>query len=178
MKTKAKTKVAAKAKAKAEPKVAPEAAPKPAQTGKQIKKQAGGRIENKTRGEGRVAINLVCIEEEKILLVQKGDVWILPGGKPKTGENDEVCLLRELREELPRSEFTLGDFYEQFKGTTPTTRDELTARVYWGDRDNETLTGGGEISDACFFNQDEAAEVEVSDITQLIIDKLIEDGHL
>ena len=49
----------------------------------------------------RKVIDIVTIRNNKILLVRKGKIWILPGGKPKKDEGELQCLLREMREELP-----------------------------------------------------------------------------
>lgn len=47
-------------------------------------------------------IGLVDVTDEGLLVVLKhgGRTWILPGGKPEIGEDDETALLREIDEEL------------------------------------------------------------------------------
>lgn len=47
-------------------------------------------------------IELLLIREGHLLVVRKrgGTLWILPGGKPNEGEDDETALRREVLEEL------------------------------------------------------------------------------
>lgn len=47
-------------------------------------------------------IGLVDVNDEGLLVVLKhgGGTWILPGGKPEIGEDDQAALLREIDEEL------------------------------------------------------------------------------
>lgn len=47
-------------------------------------------------------IGLLLIRGRKLLVVRKrgGNLWILPGGKPEAGEDDEATLRREVHEEL------------------------------------------------------------------------------
>ncbi len=54
----------------------------------------------------RVTCALIRNEENEILIVQRGEKsdhpfkWEFPGGKVISGENDEDCIIREIREEL------------------------------------------------------------------------------
>ena len=50
----------------------------------------------------RKAISAAIVSNGRIIVVKKGDVWILPGGKPDGNETDQQCLTRELGEELPK----------------------------------------------------------------------------
>ena len=47
-------------------------------------------------------IGLLLVRNGKLLVVRKreGTLWILPGGKPEPGEEDEQALRREILEEL------------------------------------------------------------------------------
>src|SRR6266511_588816 len=49
-----------------------------------------------------VKIGLAVTEENRLLVVRKkgGRSYILPGGKPEQGEDDQQALLREIDEEL------------------------------------------------------------------------------
>jgi 8-oxo-dGTP diphosphatase len=54
-------------------------------------------------------INVICaiiLKEEKILVTQRSEKmklplkWEFPGGKLESGESEEECILREIKEEL------------------------------------------------------------------------------
>lgn len=48
----------------------------------------------------RKTINVAIINRKKLLLVRKGQSWLLTGGKPESDESDLECLCREVWEEL------------------------------------------------------------------------------
>lgn len=118
----------------------------------------------------RIAINLICIKDSKLLLVCKKGVWILPGGKPQHDEGDEGCLERECMEEIAVA-IKVGKHFTTVVGTTPHTGDQLVARAYLGEVSGEVFPQN-EISDAQFFTPDEINGLTVSDITLKIIKQL------
>jgi len=81
----------------------------------------------------RTAINAAIISARRILLVQKNETWILPGGKPEEGEEDSACLGREFGEELSGTQLENLSYYGEFEGRTPHTGDVLAAKVYFAD---------------------------------------------
>jgi len=125
----------------------------------------------------RIAINALCIRANKVLLLQKKETWILPGGKPEPGEDDLACLARENSEELPDSVFRIGELYGEYPGVTPHSHTELTARVYFGEVEG-SITPNAEINEACFFSREEFDQLNVSEITKKILDSAVETGHL
>lgn len=124
----------------------------------------------------RKAINLIAIQDKKILLTKKKQVWILPGGKPEAEETDLECLSRELAEELPKL-IVIDDFkpYKSFSGKTPHKGDMLEAITYFATVEGE-ITPSMEITEAGWFNDFDA--INLSDITAKIIDALKTDGFI
>lgn len=123
----------------------------------------------------RKAVCVVVIENGCILLVQKHETWILPGGKPEAGESDVQCLLREVGEELPNLKLQNLKYFGAFIGITPHKNDELRAEVYFADSDGE-ITTAAEINMAKWVKKPE--ECNLSDITQKIVLSLRKEGHL
>lgn len=115
----------------------------------------------------RIAINLICIKDEKLLLVCKKGVWILPGGKPDRDESHHQCLERECLEEITVS-IRIGRYFTTITGTTPHTGDQLTAHAYLGDVLDEVFPQN-EISGAQFFTASELDCLDISEITRKII---------
>jgi 8-oxo-dGTP diphosphatase len=123
----------------------------------------------------RKAICVVVIENGCILLVQKHETWILPGGKPEDGESDIQCLIREVSEELPSLRLQNPKYIGAFTGITPHKNDELCAEVYIANSDGE-ITTAAEINAAKWVNEPE--EYNLSDITRKIVLSLHQNGYL
>lgn len=126
----------------------------------------------------RKAIDLLVILDSRILLARKGDVWILPGGKPEAGESDLECLYREGREELGTGVFA-ENFYKSFKGRAPHKKDILQADVYFCSLMNyENLfpRKGDSIKEIKFVSN--PFDYNLSEITRGVVDSLVQDGYL
>lgn len=124
----------------------------------------------------RKAVNLAVICEGEILLVRKKDVWILPGGKPKKEESNLDCLVREFKEELSGTKIIINSYYKPFVGETPYKKDNLKAEVYFGKIKEKLGKPSSEIRDRRFVSDFE--KYNLSDITEKIINSLIEDNYL
>ena len=61
------------------------------------------------------AICAAVIQYGQLLIVEKKNIWILPGGKPKLGENDFSCLIIEVSEYLSGTKIVVGNYYKLFK---------------------------------------------------------------
>jgi len=124
----------------------------------------------------REAICVAIIRNKKVLIVQKGKVWILPGGKPKEGEPDLHCLLREIEEEIPGIQVLNFGFYKEFEGRTPHQGDMLTARVYTANAGHGNPVPTAEINAIAWTSSTE--EYHLSDITKQVIYSLQCDGFI
>ena len=126
----------------------------------------------------RKAINLLVLKNKEILLVRKGKVWILPGGKPERDESDLECLCREVKEEVG-VDSVVENFYNSFTGKTPHKGDLLQAEVYFGwlKYDKQLFQREGDsIKEAKFVKQ--PLNYPLSEITRKIIGSLVKDGYL
>lgn len=123
----------------------------------------------------RKAVSVVIIKNGQILLVRKQVTWILPGGKPQTGESDIDCLLREVGEELPGISLSNLRYFDTFTGITPHKGDELLAEIYFADAEGD-ITPSAEINAAEWTNTPET--YKLSDITQRVIISLRQNGYL
>lgn len=128
----------------------------------------------------RTAISAAIIRNKKILLVEKKETWILPGGKPEPCDEGSSlnCLHREVEEELPRIKMINIYYYKDFQGITPYTGDTLEARVYFVDIKGDERITGEEISKSKWMLYSEMPKYKLSDITQKIIDSLKKDEYL
>jgi len=126
----------------------------------------------------RTAIDAAIIKNSKLLLVRKELTWILPGGKPKIGENDLECLCREIDEELSGTKIKDIHFYNQFEGKTPHKGDLLRAKVYFANIDGQlySVRNGDSISEVKWVNN--FSQYNLSDITSKIVSSLQQDRYI
>lgn len=100
----------------------------------------------------------------------------MPGGKPKKGETDINCLIREITtEEIPGTELTNFRFYGKFRGKTPHRGDILLAKVYLTEIQGK-IKPGAEIVDVRWVKKPE--NYKLSEITEKIIKDLQNKGYL
>ncbi|MDO8560993.1 MAG: NUDIX hydrolase [bacterium] len=80
----------------------------------------------------RKIANAAIIRDNRVLLVQEKDrtVWTFPGGGIETHESDEMCLRRELREELEGIESVAFAFLTFFYGTSVASVDSILIFLY------------------------------------------------
>ena len=63
-------------------------------------------------------VNAAIIQDGKILMVRKNQVWIFPGGKMEPGESDLEILTREVSEELSGTKLKNEQFFTSIEGIT------------------------------------------------------------
>ena len=124
----------------------------------------------------RIAIGAAIIQEGRLLLVKKKESWILPGGKPETGESDLACLCREVAEELSGTRLRVTRYFGEFYGRSPHTRDLIQVRVYFADLESELGLPGQEIGDSAWVA--DPCDYTLSKITSQIFRSLQRFGYL
>lgn len=128
----------------------------------------------KKEAPGRPIIGAVIIKNRKLLLVRKEDFWILPGGKPKSNENDLQCLLREVYEEL-QVKILRPIFFTTVEGTSPRKGYAIIVYVYTAEIDGEP-TANSEISELCWAGY--KTKRNLSEATQRVLEILHNKGYL
>jgi 8-oxo-dGTP pyrophosphatase MutT (NUDIX family) len=115
--------------------------------------------------------NIIVIINGAVLLVLKKNTWILPGGKHEPGESDKECLLRECSEELPGSFVEIGPKLGAFEGFTPHSKEPVTSTVFFGNI-RGSIVAGAEIDRAQWFVKNDLEEIQVSELTRLILNTI------
>lgn len=131
----------------------------------------------------RRAVSAAFLQNKEIVIVRKGETWILPGGKPLPNEPDRKCLKRELGEELPN--LTYGNFfyYGKFIGTTPHQGDVLEADVYLSElKDQANIRTSNNpdenVKEARIVGYGQLRDFQFSDITLKILESLRRDSYI
>lgn len=126
----------------------------------------------------KTVIDGVCIQDNRILLVKKKDIWILPGGKIEVSEEKNDCLIREFKEELPSIAISIKEFYKSFNGVTPFSKSEVVVEIFFIEIIGDDISTSREILDSKFFKKEELMNLKISDITREILNNLEKDGYL
>ncbi len=127
----------------------------------------------------RTAISAAVISNGPLLIVRKRKTFILPGGKPNKAEPDEECLRREFAEELNGTRIKDIRFYREFKGITPHEGDLLKCRVYFASLDGALMgvSRADSVNSYAWVNRAEITKYKLSDITDKVVNSLINDGY-
>ena len=123
----------------------------------------------------KTVIDAIIINDKKeLLVVNKNGKWILPWGKSELGETHEDTLERELFEEIgvnidPDSDLQL---FRTFRWTTPFSKRQVKVSAYLVDILSEKFVFKSEICDCRFWNKEELAKLQLSEITADIVEAL------
>ena len=120
----------------------------------------------------RVLVSLVAVRRNRILLVQEGHLWTLPGGTPKGRESDLSCLLGALQS-MPCIDRASLKPLGIWLGEPPYVQGTTECRAYWGDILQEAPLRGTSLKYA-----EEALTLNLCEISRLIIRNLAFSGLL
>ena len=110
-----------------------------------------------------------------MLVVRKDGSWLLPGGKPETGESDLECLCREVHEELSKTKLKNIRYYGEFIGKTHV-GEEFKTKVYLADIDGKLGKPSGEIIASVWIN--DINNYIFSNMNSMVIGSLINENYL
>ncbi len=115
-----------------------------------------------------MAIQVVDIIVERkgmILLIKRGDFWILPGGEIEQGEDEMQCLQEVVAREMnDRVDCIFRKLEKTIKGVSPVRPGEVEVSVYVGDIISEKMSDGKDCN-AHWFSRDSLSAIRLSNIT-------------
>lgn len=115
-------------------------------------------------------VNGIVLQNSNYLLVRKGDTYIFPGGKPRSGESDVDCLKREFRERLSGAEIRRIRPYGFFEGISSHKNEPIQVAVYLLDLEGKLGETSAEISERLFADKQDS--FNISETTAQIIANL------
>ena len=119
-----------------------------------------------------MAINVVDIIVERrgmILLVKRGDFWILPGGEIEPGESELACLEEVVSKEMNdqvASVFRKLD--KTIKGMSPVRPGEVEVSLYVGDISSKKMSDVKDCN-AHWFRRESLSALRLSNITKDVL---------
>ncbi|MFP4567512.1 MAG: NUDIX domain-containing protein [Candidatus Woesearchaeota archaeon] len=124
----------------------------------------------------RKVISAIIIKNNELLLTQKKQTWILPGGKPNENETDLECLTREIAEELTDTKIHNLKFYKDFYDFAPHKKDLIQVKTYFAEINTTNPQPSNEINAISWANN--STYKKLSGATTQILNSLTKDKYL
>jgi ADP-ribose pyrophosphatase YjhB (NUDIX family) len=129
--------------------------------------------------EKKNVANCISIVSNRLLLVRKKGLWILPGGKRESGEGFMAALERECAEEIPGAEVGIiphtGTVVAH--GISAHVGYPITVWAYFCEVTGD-MTPAAEISESRYVPAEDLRALPLSPITRSIVNKLFFDRSL
>lgn len=120
-----------------------------------------------------MAIKVVDIIVERkgmILLIKRGDYWILPGGEMAEGDREmtrlEEVVSREMNDEVA---CIFRKLEKTIKGYSPVRLDDVEVTVYVGDITSKKMSDVRDCN-AHWFSRETIRSIRISNITKAVLD--------
>jgi ADP-ribose pyrophosphatase YjhB (NUDIX family) len=114
-------------------------------------------------------VDIIVERRGKILLIKRGDFWILPGGELEPGEDELECLEKVVSREMKDQVSSIFHKLENtIKGPSPVRDGDVEVSIYVGDIGKKM----SEVRDcnAHWFSRESIATIRLSNITKDVLD--------
>lgn len=121
-------------------------------------------------------IDIIVERKGKILLVKRGEFWILPGGEIEPGENELECLEKVVSREMKdKVSCIFKKLDKTITGASPVRPGDVEVTVYVGDISSEKMS---EVKDcnAHWFSRESICSLRLSNITREVLKSYFEEG--
>jgi ADP-ribose pyrophosphatase YjhB (NUDIX family) len=119
-----------------------------------------------------MAIKVVDIIVERkgmILLIKRGDFWILPGGEIEQGEDEIKCLEEVVAREMnDRVDCIFRKLEKTIKGISPVRPGEVEVSIYVGDISSAKMSDVRDCN-AHWFSRESISAIRLSNITKDVL---------
>ena len=114
-------------------------------------------------------VDIIVERRGKILLIKRGDFWILPGGELEPGEDELECLDKVVQREMKDQVSSIFHKLEKtIKGPSPVRDGDVEVSIYVGDIGKKM----SEVIDcnAHWFSRESISTIRLSNITKSVLD--------
>lgn len=122
-------------------------------------------------------VDIIVERKGMILLVKRGNFWILPGGEIEPGEDEMECLQEVVAREMKdRVSCIFRKLENTIKGVSPVRPGEVEVSVYVGEITKEKMS---ELKDcnAHWFSRESLPAIRLSNITKAILEYYFSEGQ-
>ena len=115
-------------------------------------------------------VDIIVERKGMILLIKRGDFWILPGGEIEPGDDEMECLAQVVSREMNDS---VACVFRKLKktviGMSPVRPGEVEVSVYVGDISSEKMSDVKDCN-AHWFSRKSIPSIRLSNITKEIFE--------
>ena len=115
-------------------------------------------------------VDIIVERRGKILLIKRGDYWLLPGGEIEPGDDEMQCLeevvSREIKDQVS-SIFSKLD--KTVKGPSPVRNDDVEVSIYVGDIGSKKMSDVADCN-AHWFSRESLPSIRLSNITKDVLE--------
>jgi len=115
-------------------------------------------------------VDIIVERKGMILLIKRGDFWILPGGEIESGEDEMACLEEVVAREMKDTVATVFRKLEKtVVGPSPVRGGDVEVSIYVGDISSAKMSDIRDCN-AHWFSQKSMAALRLSNITKAVLD--------
>lgn len=114
-------------------------------------------------------VDIIVERKGMILLIKRGDFWILPGGELDPGEDEMQCLEDVVAKEMnDRVDCIFRKLEKTIKGISPVRPGEVEVTIYVGDISSAKMSDVRDCN-AHWFSKDSMSALRLSNITKAVL---------
>ena len=115
-------------------------------------------------------VDIIVERKGKILLIKRGDYWILPGGEIEPGEDELQCLEEVVSREIKDQVASLFRKLEKtIKGPSPVRDGDVEVSIYVGDIGSKKMSDVTDCN-AHWFSRESLPSIRLSNITKDVLE--------
>ena len=121
-------------------------------------------------------VDIIVERKGKILLIKRGDFWIIPGGEMEPGEDEMQCLEDVVSREIKDQVSTVFRKLEKtIKGPSPVRDGDVEVSVYVGDISSKKMSDVKDCN-AHWLSRESIRAIKLSNITKDVLDYYYSQG--
>ena len=114
-------------------------------------------------------VDIIVERKGMILLIKRGNFWILPGGEIETGEDELKCLEEVVAREMnDRVDCIFRKLDKTVKGLSPVRDGEVEVTIYVGDISSAKMSDVRDCN-AHWFSRESISALRISNITKDVL---------